>query len=38
MDAMAKLGEEAEKSGTMIGSGGLAPTAQSARVRLSAGR
>jgi hypothetical protein len=35
MDAIAKLGEEAVKSGTMLQSGGLAPTAMSTRVRLS---
>jgi len=35
MDAIAKLSEEAVKAGTMIASGGLAPTAQGARVRLS---
>ena len=28
LDAMAKLGEEAEKSGTMIASGGLSPIAR----------
>ena len=38
MDAIAKLSEEAVKDGTMLGSGGLAPTAQSARVRLSGGK
>ncbi len=38
MDAMAKLSEEAVKAGTMIASGGLAPTAASTRVRLSGGR
>src|SRR5580692_11331268 len=38
LDAMAKLGEEAEKSGTMIASGGLSPIAKSARVRLSRGQ
>jgi hypothetical protein len=38
MDAMAKLSEEAAKAGTMLGSGGLAPTAQSTRVRVSKGR
>jgi hypothetical protein len=38
MDAMAKLGEEAVKAGTMIASGGLAPTAKSTRVRLSRGQ
>jgi hypothetical protein len=38
MDAIAKLGEEAVKEGTMIGSGALAPTAQSTRVRVSQGQ
>ena len=38
MDAIDKLGEEAVKSGTMIGSGGLAPTATGARVRLAGGK
>jgi hypothetical protein len=38
MDAIAKLGEEATKSGTMLGSGGLGPTALGARVRLSGGQ
>ena len=38
MDAMAKLSEEAVKAGTMIASGGLAPTAASTRVRLSGGK
>jgi len=38
MDAMAKLGEEAVKAGTMVTSGGLAPTAKSTRVRLSQGQ
>ena len=38
MDAIAKLGEEETKAGTMLGTGGLAPTAQGARVRLSGGR
>src|SRR6516225_9154140 len=37
MDAIAKLGEEAVKSGTMVLSGGLAPTVVSTRVRLSRG-
>lgn len=37
MDAIGKLSEEAVKAGTMVGSGGLAPTANSARVRLSRG-
>ena len=38
MEAIGKLSEEAVKSGTMIGSGGLAPTATGARVRLSGGQ
>jgi len=38
MDAMAKLTEEAVRAGTIRGSGGLAPTAQSTRVRLSNGQ
>ena len=38
MDAMAKLAEEAVKAGTMVDSGGLAPTAKSTRVRLARGK
>lgn len=38
MDAIGKLGAEAVKSGTMIESGGLAPTAASTRVRVSRGQ
>jgi hypothetical protein len=38
MDAMEKLSEEAVQAGTMVESGGLAPTAMSTRVRLSRGR
>jgi hypothetical protein len=38
MDAIAKLADEAVKAGTMLGTGGLAPTAQSTRVRLSGGQ
>jgi hypothetical protein len=38
MDAIAKLSEEAVKAGTMLGSGGLGPTALGTRVRLSGGR
>src|SRR5260370_27653726 len=38
MDAIAKLSEEAVKAGTMLGSGGLAPTALGTRVRLSGGQ
>jgi len=38
MDAIDKLGLEAVKAGTMVASGGLAPTAASTRVRLSRGQ
>jgi hypothetical protein len=38
MDAIAKLSEEAVKAGTMLGSGGLGPTALGTRVRLSGGQ
>lgn len=38
MDAIAILSEEAVKDGTMRGSGGLAPTVQSTRVRVSKGQ
>src|ERR1700719_4554550 len=38
MDAMAKLTEDATKAGTMVQAGGLGPTAQSTRVRLSRGQ
>lgn len=38
IDAITKLGEEETKAGTMLGTGGLAPTGQGARVRLSGGR
>jgi hypothetical protein len=38
IDAIGKLSEDAAKAGTMVGSGGLGPTAQGARVRLSAGK
>jgi len=38
MEAIAKLGEEASKSGNMIETGGLAPSAMSTRVRLSQGK
>jgi hypothetical protein len=37
IDAIDKLSEEAVKSGTLLGNGGLAPTAQSTRVRVSGG-
>jgi hypothetical protein len=36
--AMAKLGEDAAKSGTMIASGGLVPISKSTRVRLARGQ
>jgi hypothetical protein len=38
MEAIGKLGEEAVKAGTMIATGGLAPTAQSTKVRISGGQ
>ena len=38
MDAIAILGEESPQNGTMISSGGLAPTTQSTRVRVSGGK
>ena len=38
MDAIAILSEEAVKDGTMVGSGGLAPTTQSTRIRVSKGQ
>src|ERR1700677_4948651 len=38
MDAIARLSQEAAEAGTMLGSGGLAPTAQSTRVRVSNGQ
>src|SRR3954454_24819211 len=38
MDAIDKLGQEAVAAGTMLGSGGLGPTVQGARVRLSGGQ
>ena len=37
-EAIGRLAEEATKAGSMIGSGGLGPTAQGARVRLSGGK
>jgi len=37
MDAIAILTEEAHKNGTIRGNGGLAPMAQTTRVRLSGG-
>ena len=38
MDAISKFAGVETKAGTMLGSGGLAPTAQGARVRLSGGK
>jgi hypothetical protein len=38
MDAIAKIAEDESKAGTMLGNGGLRPTALGARVRLSAGQ
>ena len=38
MEAIDKLGQEAVKAGTMVASGGLAPTAMSTRIRLSQGQ
>jgi hypothetical protein len=38
MDAIAKLGEEAARAGTLVEMGGLFPTAMGVRVRLSKGQ
>jgi hypothetical protein len=38
MDAIDQLSQDAAKAGTMIGGGGLGPTALGARVRLSGGK
>ncbi len=38
MDAIAKLAAEADTAGSMLGSGGLGPTALGARVRISGGQ
>jgi hypothetical protein len=38
MDEIAKKSEETAKAGTMVGNGGLKPTATGARVRLSGGK
>ena len=38
MDAIDQLSQDAAKTGTMIGGGGLGPTALGARVRLSNGK
>jgi hypothetical protein len=37
MEAIAELSQSAATAGTLLGSGGLAPTAQSTRVRVSGG-
>ncbi len=38
MDAIAKLAAEADTAGSMLGSGGLGPTALGARVRIDGGK
>ena len=38
MDAITKLAEDDTRAGTMVGSGGLGPTALGARVRVSKGQ
>lgn len=38
MDAIQKISEEAIASGTMLGNGGLRPTAQGARIQLKGGK
>src|SRR5450432_3550750 len=38
MEAIDKLAGEANKAGTMLGGGGLGPTVQGARVRISGGQ
>jgi hypothetical protein len=38
IDAITEQGAEAAKAGTMLGSGGLLPTATGARVKISAGK
>jgi len=38
MEAIARLSAQETKEGKLVGSGGLAPTAMSSRVRLSAGK
>ena len=38
MDAINIIAEEAVKDGSMLGNGGLAPTAQSTRIRISKGQ
>jgi hypothetical protein len=38
IDAIVKLSQDAAKSGTLLGNGGLRPTEQGARVRLAGGK
>ena len=38
MDAISAMAEEETKAGRMLGTGGLAPTAQGARVRVAGGK
>ena len=38
MDAIAQLAEEAVRAGTMLGNGGLGPSAQGAQIRVSGGK
>src|ERR1700749_471078 len=38
MDAIMKLAQDEAKAGTMLGNGGLGPTAQGATVRLAGGK
>jgi hypothetical protein len=38
IEALTKAADEAAKNGAMLGNGGLGPTSQGARVRLSGGR
>jgi hypothetical protein len=38
LEAITKLAEEAQKAGTLLGNGGLLPTAQGAKVRLANGQ
>ncbi len=38
MDEIAKLSHDASQKGTMVGTGGLAPTANSTKVRVSGGK
>lgn len=38
MDAITKLGEEATKAGTMLGNGGLLPTALGSKIKMADGQ